>query len=124
MDKATGGDSSSTGMLAMISEVLGEIFTVNARSSFGSCVDIHSVIPFRASSTISGEIYTQLDIIALTYAILRTYVFFSPDFHRPFSALLGVNPPALGHVCQVSQAQEVQMDEEPLDFLLLRFRLV
>lgn len=73
---------------------------------------------------ISGEIYTQLDAFASTHSILCTYVFFSPGFHRSFSALLGVNPPALSHVCQVLQAQEVQMHEKPLDFLLLRIRLV
>jgi 3-isopropylmalate dehydratase small subunit len=53
---ATGGDSSSTGMDAMISPVFAEIFTSNARSSFGSWVATQSVTPLRASSTTRGEI--------------------------------------------------------------------
>lgn len=57
MPIATGGESSSTRMLAMISAVLGEIFSSNARSSLGSWVDIHSETLCRASSMINGEIY-------------------------------------------------------------------
>lgn len=56
IEMATGGDSSSTGMDAMISPVFAEIFTSNARSSFGSWVATQSVMPLRASSTTRGEI--------------------------------------------------------------------
>jgi len=52
----TGGDSSSTGMLAMISAVLGEILTANARSSFGSWVAAQSSTPLRESPATTGEI--------------------------------------------------------------------
>lgn len=54
---ATGGDSSSTGMLAMISADFGEILTTRARSSLGSCVDVHSWTPWSASPIRRGEIY-------------------------------------------------------------------
>lgn len=52
----TGGDSSSTGMLAMISDVFGAIFTLNARSSLGSCVETQSSTPWKESADTSGEI--------------------------------------------------------------------
>lgn len=71
MDMATGGDSSSTVMLAMISAVFGEIFTASARSSFGSCVDVHSVTPCRESPMTSGETWKLVPVdyyaCALTY---------------------------------------------------------
>lgn len=56
MDNATGGDSSSTSMLPMISAVLGEILTIKARSSLGSCVETQSETPRRESSIVNGEI--------------------------------------------------------------------
>lgn len=56
MDSATGGDSSSTSILPMISAVLGEILTASARSSLGSWVEAQSETPRRESSVINGEI--------------------------------------------------------------------
>lgn len=56
MTIATGGDSSSTGMLAISSAAFGETLTLSARSSSGSCVVIHSETLFRESSMMRGEI--------------------------------------------------------------------
>jgi DNA-directed RNA polymerase subunit E'/Rpb7 len=59
MTIATGGDSSSTGMSAMISAAFGETFTDRGRSSVGSCVLIHSETPINESSMIKGDIFAS-----------------------------------------------------------------
>jgi hypothetical protein len=54
---ATGGESSSTGMLAMSSAARWETLTESGRSSSSSWVWIHAETLFNASSVINGDIY-------------------------------------------------------------------
>lgn len=54
---ATGGESSSTGMLATSSAVRWETLTVRGRSSSSSWVWIQVETPVRASSIMNGVIY-------------------------------------------------------------------
>lgn len=44
-------------------------------------------------------------------------MFLCPRLHWALDPFLGVNPPILGHVRQVAEAEVVQVDEEPLSLL-------
>lgn len=94
---ATGGESSSTGMLATISAVRWETLTVSGRSSSSSWVWIQVETPVRASSMIDGVIYkVTVSIRKITKTReKRAYVFLCPGLDRAFDPLFAINPPIL-----------------------------
>jgi hypothetical protein len=53
-----------------------------------------------------------------------THVFLGPGFHWSLDPFLGVDPPILGHVGQMSQTEVVQMNEKPFGFFLRGLGLI